>query len=202
MIKKDKSSPEFEVRFGNISIRMKETVSIIVALIGLIAGISTVLLTKLDPLMNASVDDRTKAVIESLMSETAKSYKNELEFLRNKLVQTETLLTDLNKVPDEAKVAAQLNQQKEALVVVSERLNKMEKAVLEDPAKALEMPLLRKDFNYLKQSYETDSLALRNEVSRIYDLNKWFIGLMFSMAIGLIGLAITNFLKSSKKDES
>lgn len=180
---------------------MKETVSIIVALIGLIAGVATVIVGNLSPALKSSVDDRTKELLESVITRETKSYKSDLELLSNKVEQTEALIKNLSKVPDGAKVAVQLKQQKEAIVALGDRLNKMEDAVLEDPAKALEMPLLRNDFDHLKESYEADALALRDEVSRIYDLNKWFIGLMFSMAIGIIGLAITNFIKSPKKDE-
>ena len=200
MDEKDQRSPELEVKLGNIRIWMKETVSIIVVLIGLIAGVATIIVGNLNPSIKSSVKETTKDLLKSVIMKETKSYRKDLEFLANRIEQTDALIKGLNKVPEEAKIAAQLNQQKNALKSLSERLGKMEKAVLDNPAKALEMPLLRKDFDHLKKSYETDSIALRYEVSRIYDLNKWFIGLMFSMAIGIIGLAITNFIKAPNKD--
>lgn len=41
---------------------------------------------------------------------------------------------------------------------------------------------------------------MKEGVARVYDLTKWFVGLMFTMALGLIGLAVTNFLKAGKSD--
>ncbi len=58
------------------------------------------------------------------------------------------------------------------------------------------------DFDNLKVSYQSEMLELRQEVSRVYDLNKWFIGLMFTMAIGIIGYDVTNFMKTGKSEES
>ena len=58
------------------------------------------------------------------------------------------------------------------------------------------------DFDNLKVSYQSEMLELPQEVSRVYDLNKRFIGLMFTMAIGIIGYDVTNFMKTGKSEES
>jgi len=52
----------------------------------------------------------------------------------------------------------------------------------------------------LRLSYKSDLIATKEEISRVYDLNKWFIGLMFTMTVGLLGLAISNFLRDKKKE--
>jgi hypothetical protein len=79
---------------------------------------------------------------------------------------------------------------------VDDRLGKLEKAILDDPEKALSIPILRNDIAATKTAYGSEMNALRGEIARIYDLNKWFVGLMFSMALGIIGLAITNVFKT------
>jgi hypothetical protein len=53
----------------------------------------------------------------------------------------------------------------------------------------------------VKTNYQRDIESYNKQIDRIYDLNKWFIGLMFTMAIGLIGLAISNFMQAQKKPE-
>lgn len=124
-----------------------------------------------------------------------------LNTMQERIDRLDRRINDVIKIPNDTIIAVKLKEQEGNYVQLLKRLTNMEKAVLQDPAKALEMPLLRKDFDHLKKTYEIDSISLKNEVSRIYDLNKWFIGLMFSMAIGIISLAILNFIKSSKKEE-
>lgn len=74
----------------------------------------------------------------------------------------------------------------------------LDDAIGESPDKSLAVPLLRKDLDNLKDSYHRDLDSTQAEINRVYDQNKWFLGLMFTMALGLIGLAISNFLQLRK----
>jgi hypothetical protein len=74
----------------------------------------------------------------------------------------------------------------------------LDAAILADPAKALAVPMLRRDLDSLAQRNRDDLLAARDEIGRVYDLTKWFIGLMFTMAVGLIGLAVTTFMQQRR----
>lgn len=69
------------------------------------------------------------------------------------------------------------------------------------PPSGLAVPLLRQDLENLKASQQRALEASTNEIDRVYDQNKWFIGLMFTMAIGLISLAISNFVQARRKPE-
>jgi hypothetical protein len=72
---------------------------------------------------------------------------------------------------------------------------------MNSPEKALSVPLLRQDLENMKISYHSDGVEYTRQIDRVYDQNKWFIGLMFSMALGLIGLAISNFLQIKRRNE-
>jgi hypothetical protein len=80
---------------------------------------------------------------------------------------------------------------------MDQRVSRIESAVGSDPAKALELPLLRKDLELLRERQDLEVTALRQELGRMYELNKWFIGLMCTMAIGVITLAVSNVLKAN-----
>lgn len=41
-----------------------------------------------------------------------------------------------------------------------------------------------------------DLVGTRREIERVYDLSKWFIGLMATMAVGILGLAVGNLVKT------
>lgn len=84
---------------------------------------------------------------------------------------------------------------------ISSRLTALEDALVENPAKALSIPLIRKDIDNLKESEQKDIDTLKGQMATIYDQNKWFIGLMFTLAIGMISLAVGNFIPKKSKDK-
>ena len=67
------------------------------------------------------------------------------------------------------------------------RLAHVEASTRAAPERWEPIALLRRDIGLLESAYD-----------RIYDQNKWFIGLMFTMALGLVGLAISNILQSRR----
>jgi hypothetical protein len=81
------------------------------------------------------------------------------------------------------------------------RLKALEDALIESPSKSLAIPLLKINLDNLKENELKDTQTIRNEINTIYDQNKWFIGLMFTLAIGMLSLAVSNFLpkKESKQ---
>jgi len=93
------------------------------------------------------------------------------------------------------------NELRTDLQSVDKRLSVIEQAVLDNPARALQLTLLSQEMDNLKARYQSDLESTRQEIARVYDLNKWFIGLMFTMAIGLLSLAVSNFVKTPEKRE-
>jgi len=90
---------------------------------------------------------------------------------------------------------------REKIAEFSKREDAIEAAILENPSKALAVPMLRQEFDTLRANNLKDIDSLNRQIDRVYDQNKWFIGLMFTMAIGIIGLAISNFIKAKEKKE-
>lgn len=82
------------------------------------------------------------------------------------------------------------------------RLAALEEAIMTNPSKALALPLLRKDVDTMAERYRTDISVVRDEVGRVYTLTQWFIGLMFTIAIGVFTLAIGNLRRAEPKTET
>jgi hypothetical protein len=59
--------------------------------------------------------------------------------------------------------------------------------------------MLRKDLDNERENSKISIADANRQIERIYDQNKWFLGLMFMMAIGLIGLAVSNFIQVRQK---
>ena len=115
--------------------------------------------------------------------------------MQNNVRVVQDQLTGLQTIPEDAKVNLQLSEVRSEIGQIKNSLTRLEEVILENPSKALAVPLLQKDIDNLRESYKSDLRTTKEEISRIYDQNKWFIGLMFTMAIGLLGLAITNFFQ-------
>ena len=104
-------------------------------------------------------------------------------------------LEAITEVPDEVALNAELARTRGLAESLDERLMQLEAAILEDPQKAIALPLLRNDIERIRESYSTEIVNVRAEIDRVYDQNKWFVGLMFTMAVALIGLAVSNVVK-------
>jgi DNA-binding ferritin-like protein len=70
-----------------------------------------------------------------------------------------------------------------------------------DVERTLSVPLLRKDIQQIQEQVDQRTATASKEIDRIYDQNKWFLGLMGTMALGLLGLAVSNFLQARKPTE-
>lgn len=77
-----------------------------------------------------------------------------------------------------------------------------EDVLLDNPNKALSLPLLRKELDYLNSTIKYYHNENRREVDRIYNQTKWLIGIMFGFCTGLIILAFSNILLKDKKESS
>jgi seryl-tRNA synthetase len=118
--------------------------------------------------------------------------------IREQQQKLENDIKFLSQVPVESKMAAQLSQIETLVKEIQTREAKLEQAILNDPAKAIEVPLMRRDLDSLKDKNQADLLAVRQEVDRVYDQNKWFLSLMGTMALGILTLALSNFFKKDK----
>lgn len=115
--------------------------------------------------------------------------------LREELRSLKTDLQNVASLPHDAKVAIQLQQTQKAIKDIAERQEKLEQVILANPAKALEIPLLQRDLENVKSAQQANLTAVKEGVDRIYDLNKWLLG---AMAISIVTLAISNFLKGKE----
>ena len=55
--------------------------------------------------------------------------------------------------------------------------------------------MLRKDLDQVREINRQQYDQTLRQADRIYDQNKWFIGLMFTIALGVVALGVSNFIK-------
>ena len=115
--------------------------------------------------------------------------------LQNQTNVVAKLSDDIKSAPPAISAIANLTTQLSALQNEVKSLND---AIGKAPEKALAVPMLRKDLDNLQESNRQEWNSAQVEITRVYDQDKWFIGLMFTMALSLLGLAVSNFLRPRK----
>jgi hypothetical protein len=73
------------------------------------------------------------------------------------------------------------------------RLDKMEAAIVGNPVKA--NPLLLQDVDASRKILLHKLYKVRAEIARLYELSRWFLGLMIALAVGVLALAVGNIAK-------
>ena len=126
--------------------------------------------------------------------------QTEIAQLRLDIKNVQQKVDSLNQNQNSSEIA-KINSQ---VASIDTRLSTLEQVVLDNPAKALSIILLNKDIESIQQRQDSDMQALRDEISRVYGLNQWFLGIMIPMAISVVGLSIRNFLgdREGKKDKT
>jgi hypothetical protein len=156
-------------------------------------------LTKLlapEPEFRLSVTSTVEAQIERLATR--------VESLE---VRTKAIQSDLNAFSQAiAKVAENPDAMKAVgtdalLQKTSKDIEAIQSALGPDLERTLSIPLLRKDLEEIQARLNERAASTSTEIDRIYDQNKWFLGLMATMAIAVIGLAVSNVLQSRGEKE-
>lgn len=130
---------------------------------------------------------QTRSQLEGLeaLVETQKAPEVSAELARELAIARENVSGVIEKV-------ASLENQGNLL---HNRLNRLEQVILDNPEKAVALPLIRRDVESLKQQTSRDFESVRAENARVYDLMKWLVGLMGLVSLSLIGTAVGNVFK-------
>ena len=163
-------------------------VSVIIALIALFAYFNVEVFREVDvktPLISQQINALNERI--NILQNINDVIKKDIDSITNTIesanINPETL--------EIAKISAHLQ-------LLSTDIESIKDAFGSEIEKSLSVPLLRKDLIQLKNQIDSRTAAASKEIDRIYDQNKWFLGLMGTMAIGLLGLAVSNFLQARK----
>jgi hypothetical protein len=141
------------------------------------------------------------SAIETQLSVDIDKLKNSVANQQRAIEDISSRLQAITSATGQSPTDIQIASVRAELATTAKRVDGLDAAILDSPTKALSIPLLRQELQGVKTNYQRDIESYNKQIDRIYHQNKWFIGLMFSMAIGLIGLAISNFIQARKKPE-
>jgi predicted RNase H-like nuclease (RuvC/YqgF family) len=122
------------------------------------------------------------------------SVRQTITDLRNNVTelraQMEKLKGPSGQIPHDSQV------QRAEIAALDNRLRKIEAVIIEDPEKALSIPMLRKEIGLLREGGSQSAAALKQSVDQVYDMNKWLLG---AMALSVLALAVSQFFRARKE---
>jgi hypothetical protein len=142
-----------------------------------------------------------EATINEVNARLEAAIAKDVSAIRGEIKRSIDVVLDSSRLPDDTEVALRFQKIDARLEELGRQLKivkMIELAITENPERAMSIPILRKDIDLLRKNVVDDIGATRKEIDRIYDLGKWFIGLMATMAIGVMGLAVGNLLKGKE----
>jgi N-acetyl-beta-hexosaminidase len=117
--------------------------------------------------------------------------------LNEQMTRLTQRLDALSQPSSAAQVSAQLGTVSATVGDLQHRLSALEGAIVQAPDKALEIPLLRKDLDDLKNQDSSAISALEQNISRQYDLMKWVLG-TFVLGLGALVFSVYKANKAAK----
>lgn len=132
----------------------------------------------------------SKAAIDS-RGKLDDAFIRQIKLLRADVNSLQQGQASLSQLPQGNRAAAQIAGLTSKLDAVERRQSQLEQAIMSSPEKALTMPLMRRDIDNMKDSNAQNLAAIKQSVDQVYDLTKWLLG---ALAIGVLSLAIANFL--------
>ena len=113
--------------------------------------------------------------------------------LQTKIESINSRLEAISSIPEDVVISAKLAEIEVQLKDLSKQVTVINKAILQSPEKALEIPILKKDIESLQRQYIGTTQALEREMVRAYDTIKWVIG---TIILSILGVAASVFLKA------
>ncbi len=111
----------------------------------------------------------------------------------------EQAITNGAELPTEAAISLRLNAVETRLEEISRKLGlieTIERAVSDNAERAMSILLLRRDIEGLEQNVASAIVSNQAAIDRLYDMSKWFLGLIATIAIGLLGTGLAGLRRS------
>ena len=123
--------------------------------------------------------------------------KNQIIVLKSELLKSKKIVDSLKR---SSKDNTKLSESNVALTDLKKEVENLNKVILDNPEKAISVPLLKIEIENQKEQNEKELKSLKDDIARVYDMNKWIIGLVFTMLVSIIVLNISNLFAKNKKE--
>lgn len=128
-------------------------------------------------------DNKTEIILKKIQQENIN--------LKNEILELETELK--NRIIDTTRT---ITIEAERIKNLERKIETLESLIMDSPDKALSIPLLSKEVENQKVNNLSKIELIQDKINTVVDLNKWILGLIFSL---LITIVISNLMSFYKK---
>lgn len=167
------------------------TILVSVSLVAIImaAGVLGYIITKTEREVTV-----TKFLLSDLI-ELREEMDSKLLSVQKLVSRIQANIDTITSLPQEAKEYLDLEKIRAEIQEQKQTLDTLNSIIIENPEKALSIPLLRKDIEMLRKDMEEINLSVIKQIDRVYDFSKWFIWVIIAIIIGIGGIAVSTLLK-------
>ena len=123
----------------------------------------------------------------------------EVARLENRLLSHEARIDEILNISDEQKIAAALKELREDLEKLDESMSVIRDAIAEDPAKLVELSLVRSQLQSLRERQDERYTSLSREIDKMATYNTTIIGFMITFLVALLGFGIFNYVREGSR---
>jgi uncharacterized protein YoxC len=131
----------------------------------------------------------------SSQTQALNDINSQLTDINGRLENVETVLSDIEKKPDQSSLGLEVSQIKVSVTDIQDKVNSLENIILDDPNKAVAIPLLQKDMENMKSLSDSQIQSLQQSVNQLYAL---LIGVVVVIGVGFLGIAASNLWGAKK----
>jgi hypothetical protein len=124
------------------------------------------------------------SIFKAEHTQTSKPYQD-LE------AKIEDIRNTIKKAKDPEKHSLEIQAFETKVEAIELGLRDLRRLLFDNPEAAVTIPLIKKDINSLIK----DNERLRKELERLGGFTRWFVGIMITMSVGLLGLALSILLR-------
>jgi len=204
----DQKSLQSPQRKSRLQLWASVTIPVLTAVLAMVGALAATIVTQREKAVTESkIADalRQREIINQILAESkdTRLELTETQARVDAIQHTMDSATKSGKTPQYGLLSPtdrqSLDQIKADQAQLRTRLSGLETALMTTPDKALAVPMLKQQLDILQDRTHSDLDSIRGEIGRLFTLTQWFIGLMFTIAIGVFGLALSNIRRPKGK---
>ncbi len=184
----EEKKERIQLKVGNIMLETTKVLPVVLSLVVIVVAILGFQLIRSGKLTNIEFQPAT------IVATTDTNVSKRLQSLEDRVSELSDII---NTSSQEMLASIGLDKVQASVKSVSSELDALKVIIVENPEKALAIPLLRKEMDELEHKHAVLAVSTKDQIDRIYDFSKWFLGLMITLAIGLITMG---FVRRPKGD--
>lgn len=183
-----------EIKLELLRKRVRDRFIMVAALSGVLAAVAVALF--------AAVEKNPTGLLNNTALVSINDLRDRLDRSSQEIARLKVDIALLKHTPSngeqisEGEIRTRMTAYEERLDRLEESSKTLTAAVVDNPEKAMSLPLLRRDIEALKVAIQSSSVALNQQIDRVYDMIKWILGVIGASAASVLLFSLNIILRN------